>query len=236
MIVLVYGGLRGALGLTLSLIVTLDEDIPHRFRELTVFFTCGIAVLTIVVNGLTCEKIVNALGMVSYPHIKRKLLSKCVRDVLHNTQNKFRQLRNEPSVCFADWQDVEELAELEKLGIYEVEDPEGSMNDFDELETSEMVEEIRFRFNRYLDKLCWDLFTGCEISDTSIDLLSEMCEVINDDLGSGLLYWEILSKNFSVKTFPYYVMLKNIPIIGRYFNSKLIAMVYTTYESTTTFV
>ena len=93
MIVLIYGGLRGALGLTLSLIVALDNDLPIRFRELTVFFTCGIAVLTVVVNGLTCGKVVDALGMINYPHIKRKLLSKCVRDVLHNAQNKFRHLK-----------------------------------------------------------------------------------------------------------------------------------------------
>ena len=106
MIVLIYGGLRGALGLTLSLIVTLDPDVDERFRELTVFFTCGMAVMTIIINGLTCGKIVNALGMVNYPHIKRKLLSKCVRDVLHNAQSKYRHLKHEPFVVFAEWREV----------------------------------------------------------------------------------------------------------------------------------
>lgn len=49
-----YGGLRGALGLTLSLLVGCDDDLPPRFRHLTVFFTAGMAVLTNLVNGTTC--------------------------------------------------------------------------------------------------------------------------------------------------------------------------------------
>ena len=51
--------LRGALGLCLSLIVGVDDSLPQRFREITVFYMCGMAMLTIVVNGLTCGKVVN---------------------------------------------------------------------------------------------------------------------------------------------------------------------------------
>jgi hypothetical protein len=59
LVVLVYGGLRGALGLCLSLIVGVDESLSERFRQLTVFYMCGMAMLTILVNGLTCHKVVN---------------------------------------------------------------------------------------------------------------------------------------------------------------------------------
>ena len=90
MIVLIYGGLRGALGLCLSLIVGVDDELPQRFREITVFYMCGMAMLTIVVNGLTCGKVVNHLEMISYPEIKRKLLKRCVKDVLSSTQKKLR--------------------------------------------------------------------------------------------------------------------------------------------------
>lgn len=67
MIVLIYGGLRGAVGLALALIVTLDHKLETRFRDLTLFYASGMAVMTIIINGLTSGKIVNALGMVSYP-------------------------------------------------------------------------------------------------------------------------------------------------------------------------
>lgn len=59
MIVLVYGGLRGALGMCLSLIVGVDDSLNERFRQLTVFYMCGMAMLTILVNGLTCGKLVS---------------------------------------------------------------------------------------------------------------------------------------------------------------------------------
>jgi NhaP-type Na+/H+ or K+/H+ antiporter len=81
-IVLIYGGLRGALGLCLSLMVGVDEELPVRFRELTVFYMCGMAVLTIVANGLTCGKLVDYVEMIHYPEIKRKLFKRCIKDVL----------------------------------------------------------------------------------------------------------------------------------------------------------
>ena len=61
LIVLIYGGLRGALGMCLSLFVGVDDTLNLRFRELTVFYMCGMAFLTIVINGLTCSKLVNYL-------------------------------------------------------------------------------------------------------------------------------------------------------------------------------
>lgn len=54
-LVLAYGGLRGALGLCLALIIGVDDTLPPRFRALTVFFMAGIAILTLVLNGLTAK-------------------------------------------------------------------------------------------------------------------------------------------------------------------------------------
>lgn len=65
--VLIWGGLRGALGLTLSLMVGIDKQLPIRLRELTVFYMSGTATLTLLVNGTTCGALVNYLGMVDDP-------------------------------------------------------------------------------------------------------------------------------------------------------------------------
>jgi NhaP-type Na+/H+ or K+/H+ antiporter len=71
--------LRGALGLCLALIVGIDTGLPARFRELTVFYMCGMAVLTTVVNGFTCGKVVDYVEMIHYPEIKKKLFKRCVK-------------------------------------------------------------------------------------------------------------------------------------------------------------
>lgn len=39
-----------------------------------------------------------------------------------------------------------------------------------------------------------------------------------------------------MSTLPIYIMFKDVPLIGRFFKGKLIAMIYTVYETTTTFI
>ena len=89
-IVLIYGGLRGALGLCLSLMVGVDESLPVRFREITVFYMCGMAFLTIVLNGFTCGKLVDYVEMIHYPEIKKKLFKRCIKTVLESTQIRMK--------------------------------------------------------------------------------------------------------------------------------------------------
>jgi hypothetical protein len=43
-----------------------------------------------------------------------------------------------------------------------------------------MVDEIRFRFTRYLHKIYWHMYEKGEISEDSVALLSENCEIVND--------------------------------------------------------
>ena len=60
-IVLVYGGLRGALGLSLALMVGTDDGFPERLREIVVFNMAGVATLTLLVNGTTAGALVGYL-------------------------------------------------------------------------------------------------------------------------------------------------------------------------------
>lgn len=90
LVVLIYGGLRGALGMCLSLFVGVDDSLRLRFRELTVFYMCGMAMLTIIVNGLTCNKLVAYIEMIKVPEIKSKLLQRCLKRVLESTQDKLK--------------------------------------------------------------------------------------------------------------------------------------------------
>jgi hypothetical protein len=54
---------------------------------------CGMAVLTIVVNGLTCGKLVDYVEMIHYPEIKKKLFKRCIKDVLESTQKKMNEIQ-----------------------------------------------------------------------------------------------------------------------------------------------
>ena len=56
LILSVWGGLRGALGIALSLVVFTNFEIENaRTRTLVLFHTCGVAALTLIVNGTTAK-------------------------------------------------------------------------------------------------------------------------------------------------------------------------------------
>ena len=74
MIVLIYGGLRGALGLSLALIVGVDEEaFSMRLREIVVFNMASVATLTLLINGTTTALLVKYLEMIKVSPIKTKL-------------------------------------------------------------------------------------------------------------------------------------------------------------------
>jgi CPA1 family monovalent cation:H+ antiporter len=58
-IVLVWGGLRGALSLVLAL--ALSAALPHR--ELVVRMTAGVVVLSLLLQGLTMAPLIRRLGL-----------------------------------------------------------------------------------------------------------------------------------------------------------------------------
>ena len=52
---LVWGGLRGAVSLSLALSLAQDTAVPLQLRDQILFLTAGIVFLTIVINGSTME-------------------------------------------------------------------------------------------------------------------------------------------------------------------------------------
>lgn len=68
--VITWGGLRGALGLTLALMVGTDQKLDKRLRELTLFYMAGLATLTLLINGTTCKALCLWINLIDNPPIK----------------------------------------------------------------------------------------------------------------------------------------------------------------------
>jgi sodium/hydrogen exchanger 10/11 len=67
-----WGGLRGAVGLALALMVQLEDTIDQQVRHLIVFHVGIVAALTILINGTFTPKVLDLLGMnKSDPHKER---------------------------------------------------------------------------------------------------------------------------------------------------------------------
>lgn len=63
--ILVYGGLRGAVGLLVALIVEHNEHIDPNVAQMIAFHTSGIVLLTLLINGSTVDEVYNRLNI--YP-------------------------------------------------------------------------------------------------------------------------------------------------------------------------
>lgn len=62
-IILVYGGLRGAVGLAMGLIVEHNEYVDPKIASMVAFHTSGIVILTLLINGSTVERLYKTLHL-----------------------------------------------------------------------------------------------------------------------------------------------------------------------------
>ena len=87
-----------------------------------------------------------------------------------------------------------------------------------------------------MNKVYWELFEHGELSEESIQILSEKCDIVNDDVTKPLRYFEILSSNFTMDTVKLYMRCKDWPIVGPTATKFIINKVYLAYEMSTAFI
>jgi len=69
-----YAGLRGAVGLSLALMVCNSPKIPRTIQDLVLLHVAGVALLTLLINASTTGALVRYLGLASSSKIKENLL------------------------------------------------------------------------------------------------------------------------------------------------------------------
>ena len=116
-----WGGLRGAVGLALALMVQLEDTIDERVRHLIVFHVGIVAALTILINGTFTPKVLDLLGMnKSDPH-KEKFFDRALEDMQEYADKHCRHLRGDALMGNPDWEQVRELTmTIEKKGLREM--------------------------------------------------------------------------------------------------------------------
>ena len=80
-IVATWGGLRGAVGLALGLIVFTDHTICDNVRTKVMFHTAGICALTVMINGVSMRYVIQLLGMHHMAPAKALLFTQAVRQI-----------------------------------------------------------------------------------------------------------------------------------------------------------
>jgi NhaP-type Na+/H+ or K+/H+ antiporter len=102
-IVLTYGGLRGAVGLALALIVTGHHDMPMRVKDMVLFHTAGIATLTILINGTTTGYLVKKFKLSGSSDIQKKIMGNILHHYLEFTAGKIKELKRNENYRLCNW-------------------------------------------------------------------------------------------------------------------------------------
>ena len=187
----VWGGLRGALGLALALVVygdrcgarttdCIDPQIADRF----LFHTAGIVVLTLCVNSMTIQSLVETLGMDKVPVSKEHIFGIAMQKLKASGCDEVRVLKQDPLYGCASWPDVRRFQFKPpkiKVAFYSTQDSEN------QIERGEM-QEARRRFLVTVKASYWRQFkegllgrhAARELIELTDQALDHGCDMEND--------------------------------------------------------
>lgn len=200
-IILTWGGLRGALGMTLALMVSYTPAIPEEIRSQVLFFTAGTVTLTLCINATTMRWLLNKLGLIYIP-TARTMMENKIQNLLHeNSEQYFERLKTREALNGANW---------EKVSQYVTASP--SAQEATPM-TNDIMNEIRLRVLDKEKMFLHHIYDEGIISKTSFMLLSNSLDELYDHDGSYALDTRTSIFNFCNRTFILDGMQK-IPKIG----------------------
>lgn len=176
-IVLGYSGLRGAVSLILAVIVYLDTDINEHIRDIVLFQTAGIALMTLFINGSTMKFLVTKLGMMRMTNVKKKMLKNIIKAYRKEVGETIDELKSKKNFGKIDWEALKLLASSEKIrdtifkqrAIEREEndmiatnqiDNQNIMIDNAEYSPEELYIEAKHRYLTTLKGIYWDFFSN----------------------------------------------------------------------------
>lgn len=200
-IILTWGGLRGALGMTLALMVSYTPAIPEEIRSQVLFFTAGTVTLTLCINATTMRWLLNKLGLIYIP-TARTMMENKIQNLLHeNSEQYFERLKTREALNGANW---------EKVSQYVTASP--SAQEATPM-ANDVMNEIRLRVLDKEKMFLHQIYDEGIISKTSFMQLCNSLDELYDHDGSYALDTRTSIFNFCNRTFILDGM-QRIPKIG----------------------
>jgi len=103
-VITIFAGLRGAVGLSLAMMVFGDPRICQPIREIVIFQTAGIVVLTVCINSLIMPKLVSLLGLDSIAPSKELIYNQAMISLLKAGRSQEGFLRSDHLFDGVSWE------------------------------------------------------------------------------------------------------------------------------------
>lgn len=189
--ILAWGGLRGALGLTLALMVSYTLEIPEDIRRQILLFTGGIVTLTLAVNATTMRWLLLKLGLTKVPSAKMLLDYSLKKQITDNSEKYLERLKKRETLEVANWALVEKFL------------PEPETAPVVSIQTKDVLADVRLRVIKKERALCWNLYNEGIISNISLKkLLASLDELYDRDGHMPLFYRKSIFKYYD---YPFYI-------------------------------
>eukprot|EP01084_Bolivina_argentea_P315751 547147_1 len=105
-IVLVFGGLRGVIGLSLALIIKLDNRYSASYQHQVLFHIAVIVFWTLILNATSMQYIVHYLGLTKLKKDAIPVLKAEMAILESQTKDKIEGMKGDPAYAGANWHDV----------------------------------------------------------------------------------------------------------------------------------
>lgn len=204
-LVLTYGGLRGAIALCLALLASLDESFPSRFRDIVLFYVTSMILLTVLFNGLTIKYVMKKINFQPKNPIHKKTKETLKKRLIMETYKKRQQLSSDKFLRMAHWEgivensgiknDVEELKRKKEKRMRE-EEIEMDIRSQQLIGKKENLVETRARFYELLKTEIWEQFEKSMCSAMNVRKLQEIIDICLEETDKPIWIWEYLSSSF----------------------------------------
>ncbi len=224
-VILVYGGLRGAVGLALALYIAGEENLPEEIRSQFLFYVAGIVALTLLINATTIKFIINKLGLTHIPPVKVLMFSNAYRAIHRESEKELEVIKKDRFMSGADWSVVKNYILNKQTRSLTPE----------ELASMDPVAEARRRILEREKRSYWNQFKEGLLGSMAFTKLSDNINEILDLGGSVPLNERPYLENL-FRTNRFLSLLSKIPIISGWAKSSLLERLAISYDIARGFV
>lgn len=238
-VILTYGGLRGAIALSLALMVAIDENYSIRFREIVIFYVTSMITLTVILNGLSIKYIIKKMKFIPENLVKEKMKEGIKKQLIIGVYEKKNLILQNKFLKMASWEEIIKISELKKdaLQIQKAEKQkkktkiELKENNFPLISKNESVLETRLRFYQLLKSEIWQTFTDSLCSSNTVSQLNDLIDLCSEDIERPIWIWKCVSSDFlTMESVQKFVKYKNTLILGYFCKKYLVSALLHNYE------
>ena len=119
MLILSYGGLRGAIALALAMLIAIDERLSQHLRDICLFYVVSTIVFTVCINGLTIKGIMRLSGFLFDDPVKEKMKNSVLRKMVVNTIKEKIHMKSDEDLSSVNWSKIDNIVDLKKYEVLE---------------------------------------------------------------------------------------------------------------------